>query len=87
MKKQHFPSPTSLSNFVHFSSAFLLFQGVLALEGGALRGCTAPRGGANVFQNSVESIEEVLEVATYGPKHSFIFFKAETKELFSEMFS
>lgn len=40
MKKQHLPSSidfSSLSNFVHFSSPFLLFVGILALEGGALR--------------------------------------------------
>lgn len=38
-----------------------------------------------MFQNGVKAIEEVLEVATYCPKHSFVFFKAEAKELLSEM--
>lgn len=40
-----------------------------------------------MFQNGVKAIEEVLEVAANSPKHSFIFFKAEAKELLSEMLS
>lgn len=40
-----------------------------------------------MFQNGIKAIEEVLEVATYSPKHSFVFFKAEAKELFTEMLS
>lgn len=40
-----------------------------------------------MFQNGVKAIEEILEVATHSPKYTFIFFKAETKELLSKMLS
>lgn len=40
-----------------------------------------------MFQNGIKAIEEVLEVSTYSPKHSFIFFKAEAKELLTKMLS
>lgn len=40
-----------------------------------------------MFQDGIKAIEEVLEVAAYSPKHAFIFFKAEAKELLSEMLS
>lgn len=40
-----------------------------------------------MFQNGIEAIEKVLEVAAYGPEHSFIFFKAKAKEFLSEMLS
>lgn len=40
-----------------------------------------------MFQNGVKTIEEILEVATYSPKYSFVFFKAEAKELLSKMLS
>lgn len=40
-----------------------------------------------MFQNGVKAIKEVLEVSAYSPKHSFVFFEAETKELLSEMLS
>lgn len=90
MKKQHLPPSFSLSllcNLFQFSYPFLFLVEILALEGRALRGRTAPRGGANMFQNGIKAIEEVLEVATYSPKHSLIFFKAKAKELLSKMFS
>lgn len=90
MKKQHLPSSvllSPLSDFVQFSSPFLLLVGILALEGGALGRSAAPRGGANVFQNGIEAIEEVLEVAAHSPKHSLVFFKTEAEELLSETLS
>lgn len=90
MKKQHLPSSIyfcSMANFVQFSPPLLLFVGILALEGGALRGGTTACGGANVFQNGIKAIEEVLEVAAYGSKNSLVLFKAQAEEFLPKMLS
>jgi len=85
MEEQHFPSSFSSSSLLQRPPPFLLLGEVLALEGGALGGGAAPRGRANVFQDGVEAVEEVLEVSADRPEHSLVLLEAEAEELLSEM--